>query len=191
MTGLVQTGTIANTRLGKYLNSRSCVQSKIFPSLWKYETLPVSFTLVVDYLGIKHVGKKSISHSLDTLKELYAVSLDRQGWKHLGFTLDWDFENVHVTTSMPNYVKKSLIRFQHQAPSNPVHSPSKFEELTCVSKVQHAQDEQESTSLSPNDLLQLQQVVGPFLCCAKETYLTMLVTINDLSQAQTNSSNKL
>ena len=68
MPGLKQAGTIANIRIGKHLNTRGYVQSTFVPSLWKHKTLPVSFTLVVDDLGIKHVGKKSINNLLDTLK---------------------------------------------------------------------------------------------------------------------------
>ena len=91
---------------------------------------------------------------------------------------------------MPNYIKKLLVRFQHQAPSNPVHSPAKFERPTHGAKVQHAKEEPESSSLSKNEVLRLQQVVGTFLNYAKATDLAMLVTISDLSQDQTNSNDQ-
>ena len=90
--------------------------------------------------------------------------------------------------SMPGYVNKALIRFQHQDPSKPTNSPEKIEQPTHGAKFKHAKEEPESTSLSKNELLRLQQVVGTFLHHEKAIDLTTLVTISDSSQAQTNSN---
>ena len=188
MPGLKQAGTIANARLAQHLNKHGYVQSKYIPSLWKHKSLPISFTLVVDDFGIKYIGKKSINHLLDTLRKLYTVSVDWKGQKYLGLDIDWDYNNGHVTISMPDYIKRALIRFQHQAPPKPVHSPAKFEQPTYGAKIQYAKDEPESKPLSNEELLRLQQVVGTFLYYAKAVDLTMLVTISDLSQAQANSN---
>lgn len=46
------------------------------PSLWKHSTLPISFTLVVDDLGVKYVRKKSAQHLIDTLRKQYEISTD-------------------------------------------------------------------------------------------------------------------
>ena len=89
---------------------------------------------------------------------------------------------------MPDYIKRALIQFQHQAPPKPVHSPAKFEQPTYGAKIQYAKDEPESKPLSNEELLRLQQVVGTFLYYTKAVDLTMLVTISDLSQAQANSN---
>ena len=60
ISGLKQAGTIVNI-LGKHLNSRGYPQSKFAPSLWKYEKLSVSFTLVVDYFDVEHIGKRALT----------------------------------------------------------------------------------------------------------------------------------
>ena len=54
-----QTGKLncePNTR--KALAVAGCVQKKITPSLWKYIKHNFRLTIVVDDLGVKHVGKK-------------------------------------------------------------------------------------------------------------------------------------
>lgn len=66
-----------------------------------------------------------MNHSLDALKELHEVSVNSKGQKYLGFNIDWDRNNGHMTISMPDHIKKALICFQHQMPPNPVHSPAK------------------------------------------------------------------
>ena len=56
--GLKQASLIANKRLTKLLTNASYVQSKFIPSLWKHKKYDISFTLVVDDLGVKYVGNQ-------------------------------------------------------------------------------------------------------------------------------------
>ena len=56
MYGLPQAGLIANNLLEKCLNKHGYRQSKLLPGLWKHDTRPIQFTLVVDNFGIKYVG---------------------------------------------------------------------------------------------------------------------------------------
>jgi hypothetical protein len=40
-------------------------QSKTTPGLWQHDTLPISFSLVMDDFGVKYVGKENAQHLLD------------------------------------------------------------------------------------------------------------------------------
>ena len=69
MYGLPQAGLIANQQLKKRLNEHGYHQRKLVPGLWKHDTQPIQFTLVVDDFGVKYVGwnmpyvsKKCLKH---------------------------------------------------------------------------------------------------------------------------------
>jgi hypothetical protein len=53
MYGLPQSGLLANELLKKRLNKHGYRQSKLAPSLWKHDTRPIQFTLVMDDFGVK------------------------------------------------------------------------------------------------------------------------------------------
>ena len=56
MYGLAQAGRIANNALVLHLAQNGYHQSKQILGLFKHETQPISFCLVVDHFGIKYVG---------------------------------------------------------------------------------------------------------------------------------------
>ena len=101
MPGLKQAGKIANTHLTKHLEwyvYRSC---PFTPSLWKHDSRPILFTLVVDDFGVKYVGKKHFQHLWDALGDLYDITINMTGSKYLGMTIEWNYEERHVDISIP------------------------------------------------------------------------------------------
>jgi hypothetical protein len=62
MYGLPQAGLIANELLESRLNKNRYRQSKLVPGLWRHDTCPIQFTLVVDDFGVKYVGKENALH---------------------------------------------------------------------------------------------------------------------------------
>ncbi len=69
MYGLPQAGIIAQELLEEQLKTAGYTQSKLTPGYWKHEWRPISFTLVVDDLGVKYIGKEHAMHLIRTLKE--------------------------------------------------------------------------------------------------------------------------
>ena len=122
MYGLPQAGLLANELLEKRLNKHGYRQSKLVPGLWKHDTRPIQFTLVVDDFGVKYVGEEHAQHLKTTLEEHYKLTCDWTGTRYIGITLDWDYNKRQVHLSMPNYVKKALKQFQHIA-GKLQHSP--------------------------------------------------------------------
>ena len=62
MYGLPQAGLLAQELLQERLAEHGYHQSKIIPGLWKHETRPIVFTLVVDDFGVKYVNKEDAEH---------------------------------------------------------------------------------------------------------------------------------
>eukprot|EP00957_Ditylum_brightwellii_P043415 3291629-Ditylum_brightwellii.AAC.1 len=76
MYGLPQAGKIAKTLLKKRLANHGYRKVKHTPGLWKHDTRPVTFTLVVDDFGIKFVGNEHINHLIKVLKHYYTIEID-------------------------------------------------------------------------------------------------------------------
>ena len=50
--------------------------------------LPISFTLVADELGIKHMRKEAGQHLIETIRKQCEMSTDWNGKKYLGLELE-------------------------------------------------------------------------------------------------------
>ena len=113
MWGLPQAGILAN----------KCPQRKLVPfrysecvntlRLWRHETQPISFTLVVDDFGVKYVSKEDVNHLTESIKSTNMLTKNWTGKLYCGITLEWDDVNTHVDISMPNYLKKKLQEYGH------------------------------------------------------------------------------
>jgi hypothetical protein len=67
MCGLPQAGIISQQLLKKRLQKHDYHQSQTTPALWKHDTRPINFSLVVDNFRVKYVGKVNTQHLLDTV----------------------------------------------------------------------------------------------------------------------------
>jgi hypothetical protein len=123
MYGLPQVGIIAQELLEKRLAKHGYHQSKITLGLWTHNTRPICFSLVVDDFGIKYVGEEHAQHLLSVVRQYYKCSCDWKGERYCGLTLKWDYEGQKVHLTMPNYVAKALICFQHPPPRKPQDQP--------------------------------------------------------------------
>ena len=96
------------------LNKHSYWQSKLVSGVWKHNTRPIHFTLVVDGFGVKYTQQEDVNHLKDVLERDYTVTADWTGKQCIGITIDWDYKRRLVHLSMPNYVKRALQLFQHK-----------------------------------------------------------------------------
>ncbi len=74
--GLPQAGIIANKLLCKRLLPHGYYKCANMPGLWKHKTRPISFTLVVDDFGVKHVEKEDVNHLIWCIKQKYQLTED-------------------------------------------------------------------------------------------------------------------
>jgi hypothetical protein len=113
MYGLPQAGLLANELLEKRLNKHGYYQSKLVLGLWKHESRPIQFTLVVDDFGVKYIGRENTEHLKSVLEQHYKVTTDWSGERYIGLHLKWDYTKRQVHLYMPGYIKKALLQFQH------------------------------------------------------------------------------
>ena len=73
MYGLPQVGKIANDKLKLHLAKFGYEPVPITPGLWRHQTSPLQFSLVVDDFGIKYERQEDITHLLYALKTIYKI----------------------------------------------------------------------------------------------------------------------
>ena len=186
MYGLPQAAKIASDALIPVLEKAGYHQSQHTPGLFKHETRPISFCLVVDDFGIKYVGKEHADHLLDTLRQAkYQLTVDWEGKQFCGITLDWDYENGTVDLSMPGYVEKALQRFAHPKPTTPEYSPYEWTQPNYGAKQQLTSEPDNSQPLDATGIKRLQAVIGTLLYYGRAIDNTMLVALGSLASQQT------
>ncbi len=74
--GLLQAGILANKLLRCCLLPHSYYKCNNTPGLWKHQTCPIAFTLVVDDFGNKYVGKEHADHLIQCIKNIYELTED-------------------------------------------------------------------------------------------------------------------
>jgi hypothetical protein len=74
--------------------------------LYKHDTRPISFSLVVDDFRFKYVGREHAEHLMECIKKNYNISSHWKGSAYCGLTLDWDYKNRTVCHSMATNSKK-------------------------------------------------------------------------------------
>jgi hypothetical protein len=175
MYGLPQAGILANINLVIHLEKDGYVQSAHTPGLITHKTGPISFCLVVDDIGVKYVGAEPARRLIEVLQRKYTITIDWSGNLYVGFHLHWDYAYRTVNISMPNYVAKALNRFNHAMSISPQHSPHFCATPQNVAKVQLTALVDESPSLTPAQVPQLQQVIVTFV------YYAVLVPLGSLA----------
>ncbi len=128
------------------MNKHGYQQSKLVPGLWKHDTRPIQFTLVVDDFGVSYEGKEHAQHLKNTLEEHYKLTCNWTGTQYIGIKFDWDYKKHQVHLSMPNYVKKALKQFHHIA-GKLQHSPYPSVPIQYGAKKQYATQESNASLL--------------------------------------------
>jgi Reverse transcriptase (RNA-dependent DNA polymerase) len=163
MYGLPQAGRIANDALVPFLATKGYHQSKHTNGLFRHETRPIAFTLIVDNFGIKYEGKEHTQHLIDTLTQKYRITQDWTGTLYCGITLHWDYEAGTVNLSMPGYIAKAFQRFQHPLPAQPEHPPHAWAAPQYGAPVQYTTIPEQTKPLDKKGIKIIQAIVGVFL----------------------------
>ncbi len=187
MYGLPQAGIIAQELLEERLQKHGYRQSQTTPGLWKHDTPPISFSLVVNDFGVKYVGKENTEHLLDTtVWHHYKCSCDWRGERYCGLTLKWDYKGKKVHVLMPGYVTKALTRFQHLPPVKSQDQPYLHAKPNYGAKTQHATAEDTTPLLDKAGQKFIQEVCGVFLFLARRVDDGLLPALSALASQQAN-----
>ena len=79
MPGLKQAGCIANDRLKAHLAQFDFAPAPRTLALWKHNTKPIFFSLIVDNFGVKYIRKENSDHLIQAFQKLYTISIDWTG----------------------------------------------------------------------------------------------------------------
>jgi hypothetical protein len=188
MHGLPQAGILRNELLQRRLALDGYHPIEHTPCLWKHETRPVWFSLVVDDFGIKYIGRDNAEHLIASIKKNYAISSDWTRSAYCGLTLDWDYTNGTVDLSMPGYIKAALHKYQHPAPTHPEHAPHQWNPPVYGAKTQCVEDTQASPALSPKDVNRIQQLGGTLIYYARAVDPMIIMPVNVLDSEQTRAT---
>lgn len=123
MYGLPQTGILANKLLKERLEVHGYHEVEHTLGLFYQKPRPIWFTLVVDDFEVKCVGKRHVEHRMSDLSEFCEMEEDWLGKLYCGITLDLNYEEGCVNTSMPNYVANQLTCYRHKAPKRLQNCP--------------------------------------------------------------------
>ena len=189
MYGLRQSGALAGKQLAKILGEEGYYQAKHTTGLWLHETRPISFTLVVDDFGVKYVNKEDAEHLESVIKKNYPMKSDWKGDRYIGIHLDWNYKLRELVLSMPGYVKKALLQFEHEIPKKHQYAPSKYTPPEYGKKVQMATID-DSDPMNKEQIKKLEQVCGKFLYYARAVDDTMLHALNDLATQKNDGTQK-
>jgi len=169
--------------LEQRLNKEGYFQSQIVPVLWKHNTKPIQFVLVVEDFGIKYLKKEDLDHLIQMLKKHYDVSVNLKGKEFVKIQLDWDYENRKVHLSMVPYLQKALRQFDNVVPSKCQDSPYPYTEPKYGAKQQFAECDT-SAPVGNDEQKYVQKVTGKFNWYARGVDATMLTPISALLAQQ-------
>ena len=84
MYGLPQSGIIAQDLLEERLAEYGYSQSQLTPGLWKHESCPTIFTLVVDDFAFKYLTEEDAHHLNNAVEKNYKCAVDWEAERYCG-----------------------------------------------------------------------------------------------------------
>jgi hypothetical protein len=123
MYGLPQSGILANQLLQKRLAPYGYHPVRHTPGLWRHNTKPTSFLLVVNDFLVKFVDKTNADQLLAIIRPWYPVKVDWSPTLFCGITVAWNYSDCTAQLSMPGYITSVLKELQHPAPKRPQFAP--------------------------------------------------------------------
>jgi hypothetical protein len=188
--GLPQAGILANKKLKQKLapfEYRECIDT---PGLWKHESRPLTFTLVVDDFGVKYEKKEDAEHLIASIKATYKLTKDWTGNLYCGITLDWDYANRTVDISMPGYIRKKLHEYNHVFPGRLQACPYTPAPKKFGAQAQTPLEVDSSPQLDAKGIERVQQIVGSILYYARAVDMTVLMALSAIAVEQTKATTR-
>jgi hypothetical protein len=184
MPGLPQSGFYSQKELVELLSSFGYHETPT-PMLFRHDSLPISFTLVVDDFAVKYSSPSDLDHLLSCLSSKYDLKTHRAGptFTYLGYTIEYDRSLHQMTLSMPTYIPNLLKKLRPQgvrhAPSPAVYIPPSY-----GSRSPQKSPVDTSPPATPDQKLDIQKTCGSLLYYARALDSTFLTAVCALSAQQ-------
>ncbi len=112
------------------------------------------------------------------------MTVDKEGTKYIGLTIEWDYTNRKAHIHMPEYIQKALRRFKHETPDKIQNSPRPHVIPQYGAKLQHAKDKDISPQLSKEETKYIQAVAGTLLYYTRAVDTTILTALSSITTEQ-------
>ena len=119
-----------------------------------------------------------------------AVTTDWTGSLYSGIHFKWDYTNRKVHFSMPGYVRKAMIQFQHDFPENFTMTSHPYTPPVYGKKVQLAQQDSVAPLLDKAGNTKIRQVVEKILFYARAIDNNLLMGLNSIASQQENATDR-
>jgi hypothetical protein len=152
--------------------------------LFKHKSNSIAFTLVVDDFLIKYTDVKHSEHLLKALNELYTVTTQMGNThKYIGITMIYNRKEKYIHHCMPGYIEKGLKRFRRfnlkGADSPCIYIPPQYGKHT-----HDVLPDAPSEPLTPEQIQELQEIIGVFLFYARAVDPTMITPLSKIASKQ-------
>jgi hypothetical protein len=188
MYGLPQAGRLSQIRLIEHLARHGYRQCPNTPCLFRHRTRDIIFSLVVDDFGVRYGSQSDIDHLEKTLQlNDYKITIRPEGDQYLGMKIAFNTARTAVTISMPGYVQKMLTRFRPQfldKAHRPARTPGRYIIPIYGKKSPQLTSIDASPRLPPEDVTELQAIIGTLLYYARAVDPSLLPIANELASKQ-------
>ena len=100
------------------------------------------------------------NHLMTSIRKHFKCTVDWTGKNYLGLTLDWNYIQRYVDLSMPGYVPRARLKFQHKMPKKPQYSPHPWQQPVYGQRIQYADDPSASPLLDKPGITRVQSING-------------------------------
>jgi hypothetical protein len=180
-------GRLSNQELVKLLKEAGYHESDLVPCLFKHETRKITFSLIVDDLGVKHTNHEDIQHLIDSISPRWKVKHNASGDKYIGMNLKWNYDptNPSLEISSTETAPKSFARFDTDNNIKRRKTPSRYIAPVYGPKNNEAEETIPSEHV-PDMKNFVQSVNGTYLFYGRIVDYSILEQTNTIGQTQGN-----
>ena len=189
--GLPQSGLLSRTRLCNQLSKHDYLECARTPGLFRHRTRNIAFTLVVDDFLVKYKRTEDAKHLIEALEDMYALKVNWQATKYLGYKLEYNKDKRTIRLSMPTYIAKALEKYCPQGPPPAQDSPAVYHSPERGRKgpqMDRPADPHDEIPLTPEQSKFVQQVTGTLLYYAIALDATILPAVTFVASEQSKAT---
>ena len=125
-----------------------------------------------------------MEHLIRSITEKYEVTEDWTCDLYCGINLKWNYNKRWLDISMPRYIKKLLLKYNNHMPTKPQHCPYAPAPKQYGAKAQAPLPVDISPKLSPEEIKEIQRVIGSILYYARSVDITVLMALSSIAIKQ-------
>ena len=181
-------GRLSNQELVKLLKVAGYYESDLVPCLFKHESRQISFSLIVDDLGVKHTNTEDIQHLIDAISPRWKVKHNPTGDKYIGMNLKWNYDPANPSLEISNAetAPKSFARFDKDNSIKRRKTPSKYTPPVYGKETTDVETEAAPPEHLPEMKNFVQSVNGTYLFYGRIIDYSILEQTNTIGQSQGN-----